>query len=138
MDLIAPAAPWKDRRLPRTRGDGPELNRLDDEIEEASPHSRGWTFSPSAPPCYAALVHDITLWRWVFGLALVPTAGWVWLWRDAYPDSGLLDLALSLIPAYLLSLLFAALMAWLVLAIFNRALDAWDFLRELLGFRPAP
>ncbi|MCY4593382.1 MAG: hypothetical protein OXC19_01115 [Bryobacterales bacterium] len=78
------------------------------------------------------------LWRWIFGVALAPTAGWGWLSRDLYPDSGLLDLALSLIPVYLLSLLFAGLLVGVALAVYVRVLEAWDFLRELLGFRPAP
>ena len=72
------------------------------------------------------------LWRWVFGLALVPMVGWGWLSRDLYPDSGLLDLAL--IPAYLASLLFAGILVGVALTVHLRALEAWDFLRELLGF----
>lgn len=80
-------------------------------------------------------MREITLWRWVFGLALAPTAAVAWLLRDVYSDSGVLDLALSLIPAYLVSLLVSALFVGLALSAFSFALNAWDFLRELLGFR---
>ena len=80
-------------------------------------------------------MREITFWRWVFGIALVPAAAWGRLSRDLYPDSGLLDLALSLIPAYVVSLFVVALLAGLALAVVDRAMDAWDFLQELLGLR---
>lgn len=79
-----------------------------------------------------------TFWRWIFGLALAPTAGWGWLSRELYPDSGILGLMLSLIPTFLVSLLFAGLLVGVALAVYDGVLEASDFLRELLGFRPAP
>ena len=83
-------------------------------------------------------MREIALWRWIFGLALVPTAGWAWLTRDLYPDGGPLDLPLSLLPAYAASLLIvgALALAWLALAGLVR--DAVSFIRELLGFRAGP
>ncbi|MDE0126360.1 MAG: hypothetical protein OXN97_17470 [Bryobacterales bacterium] len=80
-------------------------------------------------------MREITLWRWVFGLALAPTIAWGRLSRDLYPESGFLDLGLSLIPAYIVSLLVVALLAGVALAAHVRVLEAWDFLRDLLGFR---
>lgn len=79
-----------------------------------------------------------TFWRWIFGLALAPTAGWGWLSRELYPDSRLLGLTLSLIPTYLVSALFTGLLVGIALAVYDGVLEAWDFLRELLGFHPTP
>ena len=43
MDPCRDDAPRSPRRLPRTRGDGPGLNRCTRTVAEASPHTRGWT-----------------------------------------------------------------------------------------------
>lgn len=79
---------------------------------------------------------DLALWRWIFGLALVPAAGLMWLSRSL-PNGGLADLALGFAIAYLGSLLFTALLAGVALAAYTHALEAWDFMLRLLGIRPS-
>ena len=37
---------WRDRRLPRTRGDGPDALDALDALLQAPPHTRGWTRRP--------------------------------------------------------------------------------------------
>lgn len=77
---------------------------------------------------------DLTLWRWVFGLALLPAAGLAWLTRSL-PSGGLLDTALALVTAYLGSLLFTAILAGAALHVRAGASQAWDFMLRLIGFR---
>ena len=43
MDPPRPAAPGARRRLPRTRGDGPQRRAARLQLAQASPHTRGWT-----------------------------------------------------------------------------------------------
>ena len=71
------------------------------------------------------------MWRWIFGLAVIPAGTLAWLVDG--PEAGLLVLAASFIGAYPLGLLasftlfFIALVAWVL------AHDAWDFMLRLLG-----
>ncbi len=71
--------------------------------------------------------------HWVFGLALVPAAGALWL--AAAPGSGILELASSFVIAYLASLLLAAAVAGAALAAWECLAEMRDAMLDLLGFR---
>ena len=48
MDLVPAAVARRVRRLPRTRGDGPNDATIDELARRAPPHTRGWTHRSSA------------------------------------------------------------------------------------------
>lgn len=83
-------------------------------------------------------MREVTFWRWIFGLALLPTAAWTWLLRDAHADAHSFDLLLSVVPAYAASLVLVGglALAWFPMADFLRA--AWAFIGWIIGVRPNP
>lgn len=83
-------------------------------------------------------MREVTFWRWIFGLALLPTAAWTWLSLDAHPDAHQLDLLVSVVPAYIASLVLVGglALAWFPIADLLRA--AWAFIGWIIGVRPEP
>lgn len=80
-------------------------------------------------------MREISFWRWIWGVAVVPAAAWVWLSRGLYPDAAWLGLPLSLVPAYASSLILVGALALAWLEVADLASGARDFIAELLGLR---
>ena len=68
MDPHPLALEWRNRRLPRLRGDGPLTTERLEQYGAAAPPTRGWTpaneqdaFFPSGCPAYAGMDPGVTL-----------------------------------------------------------------------------
>ncbi len=84
-------------------------------------------------------MREVTSWRWIFGVAVLPTVAWTWLLRDVHrPDAHLLDLPLSVVLTYAASLVLVGglALAWFAIAEFLRA--ALAFIGWIIGVLPEP
>lgn len=80
-------------------------------------------------------MREITVWRWIFGLALAPTVLLALLSVDTAMDASALESALVVVITYLASLLVTSLLAGLAIALTLFASRARHFIAELLGLR---
>ncbi len=83
-------------------------------------------------------MRQVTFRRWIFGLALLPAAAWVWITRGVGPDAHALDLPLSVAAMYAVSVFAFGLLRLVSIAVADVLRDAWEVIAWVVGMREDP
>lgn len=89
----------------------------------------------SGRPRYRLFVRDITLWRWVYGLALGLTVPVFWFLVEPSDGEPLLGWVAIVVVIFLFNLLMSTLLVGFALWAYDAVLDFASFMAELLGLR---